>query len=405
MPRKPGAGNPYTKPRKTRSRVKPALPQGSTKPLDLIRNYNVERFQPDIYSGQTEHLAVVLRVESLTERSVTSARSNHMDDAELDTNLIVVRARIVDSDMHAYMPTPMGDGDHQIIDLYPAFEMATNTPIPKLQPAPNDIIRVQFYDRENSSLRNANGQILAIETVKPANYQDPPAGGSKAPPGPGGKAAELAKEKKRLLEEVVNVRDIAEKTEKGKHYDRPGWPIKTPFWDISDYQGSPRSHGTHAGIDIRTLNGSQEPVNGKEVLAILDGVVRNAGFQVNKATGKPAGGGARVYIEHPEYGGVFSWYMHISKHLVKAGDKVKRGTTIALSGGGTFNQANMNGGSYAAPVQADGDPPTYEQVQKYRGTKEGTGPHLHFEVRAANNASKSIPDILSWMGDFHEKKA
>ena len=118
MPRKPGAGNPYTKPRKTRSRVKPALPQGSTKPLDLIRNYNVERFQPDIYSGQTEHLAVVLRVESLTERSVTSARSNHMDDAEWDTNLIVVRARIVDSDMHAYMPTPMGDERRQCEGSY-----------------------------------------------------------------------------------------------------------------------------------------------------------------------------------------------------------------------------------------------------------------------------------------------
>jgi murein DD-endopeptidase MepM/ murein hydrolase activator NlpD len=91
----------------------------------------------------------------------------------------------------------------------------------------------------------------------------------------------------------------------------------------------------HAGIDFR-----EKP--GTEVNATGAGIVTYAG---------PMGGyGIMVEIDHGN--GISTRYGHLSKVLVKKGDKVKEGGLIALSG----------------------------------STGRSTGPHLHYEVRRNNQA-------------------
>ncbi|MBL0373830.1 M23 family metallopeptidase [Rhizobium sp. KVB221] len=91
----------------------------------------------------------------------------------------------------------------------------------------------------------------------------------------------------------------------------------------------------HAGVDFRQKTGS-------EVAATGAGVVIAAG---------PAGGyGIMVEIDHGN--GITTRYGHLSRILVKNGDKVIAGETIALSG----------------------------------STGRSTGPHLHYEVRRNGRA-------------------
>ncbi len=85
----------------------------------------------------------------------------------------------------------------------------------------------------------------------------------------------------------------------------------------------------HKGIDIAV------PI-GTAVMASCGGTVTRAGWG--------SGYGYCVYIQHPD--GKSSRYGHLSKVLVKAGDKVSQGQKIALSG----------------------------------NTGVSTGPHLHFEI-------------------------
>lgn len=93
----------------------------------------------------------------------------------------------------------------------------------------------------------------------------------------------------------------------------------------------------HNGIDLATPTGTK-------VYSVANGTVITNGYQKGKA-------GIYITIKHE---GLFShfktYYMHLSKTLVKAGDYVKRGQVIALSGN--------TGGS--------------------------TAPHLHFEIRENN---------------------
>ena len=72
-------------------------------------------------------------------------------------------------------------------------------------------------------------------------------------------------------------------------------------------------------------------------------VVASSGGTVAKA-GWGSGYGYVVYIQHPD--GKQTRYGHLSKVLVKAGQKVKQGEKIALSG----------------------------------NTGVSTGPHIHFEI-------------------------
>ncbi|HZW82787.1 MAG TPA: peptidoglycan DD-metalloendopeptidase family protein [Candidatus Deferrimicrobium sp.] len=92
----------------------------------------------------------------------------------------------------------------------------------------------------------------------------------------------------------------------------------------------------HTGIDIPVSMGSQ-------VVAAADGEVIWAGYMT--------GYGYTIIVSHG--GSMQTLYAHLSSYGVRAGDDVKAGQTIALSGG------------------AAGHP----------GAGYSTGPHLHFEVR------------------------
>ena len=87
---------------------------------------------------------------------------------------------------------------------------------------------------------------------------------------------------------------------------------------------------THTGLDIATATGTP-------IKVIADGTVIFAAYS-----------GSYGYLVKVDHGnGVETWYGHTSKMLVKAGQEVKSGDTIALVG----------------------------------STGNSTGPHLHFEVR------------------------
>ena len=98
----------------------------------------------------------------------------------------------------------------------------------------------------------------------------------------------------------------------------------------------------HSGVDLRAPMGTP-------IVAANDGKVLSAGYN--------SGYGNRIYIDHG--GGIVTVYAHNSKLLVKAGDKVKRGQTIAKAG----------------------------------STGRSTGPHLHFEVR--KNGKTTNP--MNWI--------
>jgi murein DD-endopeptidase MepM/ murein hydrolase activator NlpD len=98
-----------------------------------------------------------------------------------------------------------------------------------------------------------------------------------------------------------------------------GEPVAGNAAITSDYglRSNPMGHGLefHNGIDFGVNIGT--PVH-----ATADGVVESAGWK--------AGYGNCVVIDHPF--GYRSLFGHLSKFLVKPGDKVARGQPIALSG-------------------------------------------------------------------------
>jgi len=119
-------------------------------------------------------------------------------------------------------------------------------------------------------------------------------------------------------------------------------PITQPFGPTTYsfefpyvYQGVSYPH-FHTGIDIGVGLGT--PIS-----AAADGVVALAG--TNVVGGKVVGYGTYVVIAHG--GGLYTLYGHLSQLMVAAGDHVKAGQVIGLSG----------------------------------STGNSTGPHLHFEVR------------------------
>jgi len=96
----------------------------------------------------------------------------------------------------------------------------------------------------------------------------------------------------------------------------------------------------HTGIDIGVNEGS-------EVRATAAGVV--------EAAGDSGGYGKAVFIRHP--GGFMTVYGHNSRLLVVAGQSVKAGELISLSG----------------------------------NTGYSTGPHVHYEVRYQNRVMDPAP--------------
>ena len=98
-------------------------------------------------------------------------------------------------------------------------------------------------------------------------------------------------------------------------------------------KGSHWSKGYHTGIDFAVAQGTN-------IVAVADGVIVNANW--GKAYGVQL-------VQEVVQNNKKSWviYAHLSKALVKIGDKVTKGQHIAESG----------------------------------NTGNSTGPHLHFEVR------------------------
>lgn len=104
--------------------------------------------------------------------------------------------------------------------------------------------------------------------------------------------------------------------------------ITTPYKKA----GKMWSKGYHTGVDFAVPQGT-------DVLAVADGKVANANW------GKAYG----IHIVHDLGDGTFVIYAHLSKSLVKVGDKIKKGQHIGESG----------------------------------NTGNSSGAHLHFERRSA----------------------
>lgn len=94
------------------------------------------------------------------------------------------------------------------------------------------------------------------------------------------------------------------------------WPTTIPFRIVSRYQW--RWGRMHQGIDICT-NGTGSPI-----FAVGDGDV----YKINRVSSKAEG--VSIRIDHGD--GHSTIYMHLSKVLVKEGQRVKKGDKIALMG-------------------------------------------------------------------------
>lgn len=122
---------------------------------------------------------------------------------------------------------------------------------------------------------------------------------------------------------------------------------RQPFTDeypITQYYGKTPYTNNHTGIDYACPTGTP-------ILAAEDGTVMHSGW-LN------GGWGYCVIIKHAD--GNATLYAHLSECKVKAGDKVKRGQVIGLSG----------------------------------STGNSTGPHLHFEARKTWNDYQSHFDPM-----------
>ncbi len=102
------------------------------------------------------------------------------------------------------------------------------------------------------------------------------------------------------------------------------WPLKTVFKVVRGYSPSP-GQNFNPGIDLGTDLGA-------EVCASADGEVLMAG-NVTDSLGT-TGLGNYIILYHGDHNNkeLYSVYAHNSQHLVKVGDKVKRGQVIAKVG-------------------------------------------------------------------------
>jgi len=138
--------------------------------------------------------------------------------------------------------------------------------------------------------------------------------------------------KLKQLEQAIMEKDLK------KHATPSGWPVRSGYITSKfGFRNHPIYKRTkfHAGVDFASKRGTP-------VLATADGVVVFSGWQ--------SGYGRMVEIRHMD--GLKTRYAHNQKNLVKEGDMVKKGQTIAKLG----------------------------------STGRSTGPHVHFEVRKNGEA-------------------
>lgn len=124
-----------------------------------------------------------------------------------------------------------------------------------------------------------------------------------------------------------------------KSFVRPVGGIPTGYFGgFRVYNGVPRSG--HSGLDLRAAAGTR-------VKAIHDGTVA--------LTGHHYFSGNAVYLDHG--GGVLSSYCHLSRILVKNGQKVRAGDPIGLSGAtGRVTGPHLHLGVYAGGTWLDALP-------------------------------------------------
>jgi hypothetical protein len=143
------------------------------------------------------------------------------------------------------------------------------------------------------------------------------------------------------LEKAIMERDLK------KHATPSGWPVRSGYITSKfGYRKHPiyKKAKFHAGVDFAGKRGTP-------VLATADGVVVFSGWQ--------SGYGRMVEIRHMD--GLKTRYGHNQKNLVKEGDMVKKGQTIAKLG----------------------------------STGRSTGPHVHFEVRKNGKAVNPLKYVGS----------
>ena len=141
-------------------------------------------------------------------------------------------------------------------------------------------------------------------------------------------------------------------------YPQYGKPVDFPI-QLSATFGELRPNHPHAGLDIKT-----QGVEGKKVYAVADGYVSRIGVS-------PYGYGNVLYVTH--YDGYTTVYAHLQRFKGDIAKYVK--------------QNQYKNKKYTSQIYPEKDqfPVKKGDVIAYSGNSGGSGgPHLHFEIRDAN---------------------